>query len=158
LQATFNQELEAHRCRLNEEKALEMATFKANYRGDVDDPPAFPHPPPPPPARETSFALQEDLANLPGRRVPLPSKLTFRGQTTRDKESMKVIFRYARLLRRVPGSVFQDLLGDLSKVLRRLCGESRPSGPSSTVLHGRPWEDQLPQVVATRSQHQTTFL
>lgn len=133
LQAAFNKELEAHRCRLNEEKAQEIAAFKANYRGGVEDPPAFPPPPPPPPPRETSFVLLDDLANLPGRRVPLPTKLTFRGQTTRDKESIKVIFGYARLLRKVPGAVFTDPLEDLSEVLLRLRGDSRHSSPASTV-------------------------
>jgi hypothetical protein len=131
LQAAFNEELEAHRCRLNEEKAQEMAAFKANYRGGVEDPPAFP--PPPPPPRETSFVLQDDLANLPGRRIPLPSKLTFRGHTTREKERMKIIFGYARLLRKVPGAVFTDPLEDLSEVLLRLRGDSRHSSPASTV-------------------------
>jgi hypothetical protein len=129
LQQVFERELEEHRCRLNEEKAQEVLAFKAS----LSAPPAYPPPPPPPPPREVNFVLQDDLANLPGRRVPLPTSLTFRGQVTRDRERMKIILGYARLLRKVPGAVFTDPLEDLSEVLARLRGDNRPSSPASRV-------------------------
>ena len=38
------------------------------------------------------------MGNLPARRAPLPTVVTFRGQTSRDRERIWLLFGYARLL------------------------------------------------------------
>jgi hypothetical protein len=70
LQQVFEQELQAHRCRLNEEKAQEVAAFKASFGGVVDAPPAYPHRrlrPRPRPERQGQLGQspgKEDAASL----------------------------------------------------------------------------------------------
>jgi hypothetical protein len=132
LREIFESELKEQRRVLNEEMAQKMAALTANLTStgagaDVSVTC------PPPPAKEVIFVLSDDLSNLPGRRAPLPKALTFQGHTTSDKERIKVLLGYARLLRKVPGAIFTDPLEDLREVLLRLRGDSRPANPASRV-------------------------
>ncbi len=87
----FQKELAEHCKRINREKAKEFADLKAALELKAAGPPAYPPPPPPPPPRDANLVLQDDLSNLPGRRAALPASLTIRGQSTRDRERIKVV-------------------------------------------------------------------
>jgi hypothetical protein len=76
------------------------------------------------------------LSNLPGRRAALPTSITIRGQSTRDRERMKVILTYARLVKKLPGSIMTDPLKDLEEVIHRFKG-SKVESPSSEVARSR---------------------
>jgi hypothetical protein len=136
LHEAFQRELAEHRDRLDEEKAKEIATLKAAVAMIAGGPPAHPPPPPPFPPRDVHLVLQDDLANLPGRRAPLPTSVTVRGQTTNDRERMKVILTYARLLRKLPGSIMTDSLEDLQEVISRFKG-AREESPASKGARSR---------------------
>jgi hypothetical protein len=99
-------------------------------------PPAHPPPPPPLPPRDVKLVLADDLSNLPGRRAALPTSLTFRGQTTQDRERVKTVLTYARLVKKLPGSVMTDPLEDLREVIARFKGP-RTESPSSEVARSR---------------------
>jgi len=132
LQALFVRELAEHKQTLEAEKERELAAFRASV--SVEAPGVFPPPPPPP---EISLVLSDNLGNLPTRRAPLPTVVTFRGQTSRDRERIRLLFGYARLLGRVPGAIFTDPLADLQEVLARLRGESRPCSPAPRTSRSR---------------------
>ena len=136
LHEAFQRELTEHRDRLDEEKAKEIATLKAAVAMIAGGPPAYPPPPPPPPPRDVHLVLQDDLANLPGRRASLPTSITVRGRTTNDRERMKVILAYARLLRKLPGSIMEDPLEDLQEVINRFKG-AREESPASQAARSR---------------------
>jgi hypothetical protein len=136
LHEALQRELAEHRDRLDEEKAKEIATLKAAVAMITGGPPAHPPPPPPLPPRDVHLVLQDDLANLPGRRASLPTSITIRGQTTNDRERMKVILAYARLLRKLPGSIMMDPLEDLQEVINRFKG-ARGESPASQVARSR---------------------
>jgi hypothetical protein len=72
LQETLQCKLLEHRCLLDEEKAKEVAAIRAKVGANVSGPPAYPPPPPPPLPQEVSLILNDDFANLPGRRALLP--------------------------------------------------------------------------------------
>jgi hypothetical protein len=99
-------------------------------------PPAHPPPPPPLPPRDVKLVLADDLSNLPGRRAALPTSLTFRGQTTQDRERVKTVLTYARLVKKLPGSVMTDPLEDLQEVIARFKGPGAKS-PSSEAARSR---------------------
>ena len=141
LQALFVQELAEHKQTLEAEKERELAAFRASV--SVEASRVFP-PPPPPPA-EISLVLSDNLGNLPGRRAPLPTVVTFRGQTSRDRERIRLLFGYARLLGRVPGAIFTDPLADLQEVLARLRGEPRPASPASRTSRSRSGARRSPR-------------
>jgi hypothetical protein len=136
LDEAFERELAEHRERLNAEKAKEIAALKAALESKATSPPAYPPPPPPPPPRDVHLTLLDDLSNLPGRRAALPTSLTFRGQTTRDRERMKVILTYARSVKKLPGSIMTDPLEDLQEVIARVRGP-RTRSPSTEVARSR---------------------
>jgi hypothetical protein len=141
LNEAFQRELAEHCERLSEEKAREVAALKASMGVDTTGPPAYPPPaypppPPPPPPRDVNLVLKDDLTNLPGRRAALPASLTIRGQTTRDRERVKTVLAYARLVKKLPGSVMTDPLEDLQEVIARFRGP-RVESPSSEVARSR---------------------
>ena len=136
LDEAFERELAEHRERLNAEKAKEIATLKAALESKAIGPPAYPPPPPPPPPRDVHLVLQDDLANLPGRRASLPTSLTIRGQSTRDRERMKTVLTSARLVKKLPGAIMTDPLEDLQAVIARFRGP-RTESPSSVVARSR---------------------
>jgi hypothetical protein len=107
--------------------------MRAELAASTSGPPTYPPPPPPLPPREFHLALDEDLGNLPGRRAPLPSAITFRGETIRDREQMKVLLGYARFVRHVPGSIFTDPIANLQDLLKRARGEPRKPSPASST-------------------------
>ena len=136
LDEAFERELADHRERLNAEKAGEIAALKAALESRAMSPPAYPPPPPPPPPRDVHLTLRDDLTNLPGRRAALPDSLTFRGQSTRDRERMKVVLAYARSVKKLPGSVMTDPLEDLQEVIARVRGP-RTKSPSTEAARSR---------------------
>ena len=81
-------------------------------------------PPPPPPPAEISLVLSNNLGNLPSRRAPLPTFVTFRGHTSCDKEQIRLLFGYA-MLGRVP-----------EQSSRILWLTSRRSLPAIAASHG----------------------
>jgi hypothetical protein len=117
LQATFQRELQEHRDLLNAEFARRTEAMRAELTAGAGGPPPYPPPPPPPPPREVHLVVNEDLSNLPGRRVALPAVVTFKGQSTRDRGRIKVLLGFARFVRRIPGSIFTDPLEDLQHLL-----------------------------------------
>ena len=136
LNEAFQRELAEHRERLEREKAEEVAEFKAAFVTQAGGPPAHPPPPPPLPPRDVKLVLADDLSNLPGRRAALPTSLTFRGRTTQDRERVKTVLTYARLVKKLPGSVMTDPLEDLREVIARFKGP-RTESPSSEVARSR---------------------
>jgi hypothetical protein len=136
LHEAFQRELAEHRDRLDEEKAKEIATLKAAMAVIAGGPPAYPPPPPPLPPRDVHLILKDDLTNLPGRRASLPNSVTIRDQTTSDRERIKVILTYARLLRKLPGSIMTDSLEDLQEVIVRF-KSAREESPSSKAARSR---------------------
>jgi hypothetical protein len=118
-------------------------------------PPAYPPPPPPLPPRDTNLVLHGDLANLPGRRAALPTSLTIRGQSTQDKERIKTVLTYARLVKKLPGAIMTDPLEDLQAVIARFKGP-RVESPSSEVARSRSGARRPPRprsrVSASRSR------
>ena len=136
LDEAFERELAEHRERLDREKEEEVAKFKATFVMQAGGPPAHPPPPPPLPPRDVNLVLEGDLTNLPGRRAALPTSLTIRGQTTRDRERVKTVLTYARLVKKLPGSVMTDPLEDLQEVIARFKGP-RAKSPSSEVARSR---------------------
>jgi hypothetical protein len=119
--------------------------MRAELTAGASGPPPYPPPPPPPPPREVHLVLNEDLSNLPGRRVALPAAITFKGQTTRDRERIKVLLGFARFVRRVPGSVFTDPLEDLQHLLARTRGEPRRTSPAPSTSRPRNGARQPPR-------------
>jgi hypothetical protein len=107
--------------------------MRAELTAGAGGPPPYPPPPPPPPPREVHLVLNEDLSNLPGRRVALPAVVTFKGQSTRDRGRIKVLLGFARFVRRVPGSIFTDPLEDLQHLLAQARGEPRRSRTVSSA-------------------------
>jgi hypothetical protein len=136
LDEAFERELAEHRERLSKEKAEEVAALRAALASRAPGPPAHPPPPPPPPPRDVHLVLQDDLSNLPGRRAALPTSLTIRGQSTRDRERMKVVLTYARLVKKLPGSILTEPLEDLQEVIARFKG-SRAESPSIEAARSR---------------------
>jgi hypothetical protein len=137
LQEVFQRELKEDRSRLDEELARKIAEVTAG----ANNPPAYP----PPPPREVHLVLNEDLSNLPGRRLPLPSVVTFRGQSTRDRERIKILLGYARFVRCVPGSIFTDPLADLQDLLLRVRGKPQQPSPAPSVSRSRSRASEPPQ-------------
>jgi hypothetical protein len=124
--------------------------MRAELTAGAGGPPSYPPPPPPLPPREVHLVLNEDLSNLPGRRIALPTVLTFRGQTTRDRERIKLLLGYARFVRRVPGSIFTDPVEDLRHLLAQARGEprrqtSRQLSPASSTSRPRDGARQPPR-------------
>jgi hypothetical protein len=99
-------------------------------------PPAYPPPPPPPPPRDVHLVLKDDLSNLPGRRAALPTSLTIRGQSTRNRERVKIVLTYARLVKKLPGSILTDPLEDLREVIARF-KDPRTASPSIEAARSR---------------------
>ena len=149
LHEAFQRELAEHRDRLDEEKAKEIATLKAAMAVIAGGPPAYPPPPPPLPPRDVHLTLKDDLTNLPGRRAPLPASVTVHGQTTNDRERVKIILTYARLLRKLPGSIMTDSLEDLQEVIARF-KSARGESPSSKVARSRSGGRKPPPAQSTR--------
>lgn len=124
LQAQFHEELEEHKRRLSAALDLEVASVR---EGSVR---SMPPPPPPPAISADNLVLQDDLSNLPGRWTPLPRSVTFRGRVVTHPERVKLLFGFARLIRRVPGSVFSDPVDDVRDMLNRIRGDTRSRSPA----------------------------
>jgi hypothetical protein len=131
LQAQFHEELEEHKKKVTATLELQAASLRGSGARSVAA--SISLPPPAPPSRDPidNLDLRDDLSNLPNRWTPLPRSVTFRGQTVTHPERVKILFGFARLLRKVPGSVFTDPLEDVQEMLARLRGDARSRSPPS---------------------------
>jgi hypothetical protein len=131
LQAQFLEELEEHKKKITATMELQAASLRGSGARSVAASDSLP--PPAPPSRDPvdNLDLRDDLSNLPNRWTPLPRSITFRGRTVTHPERVKLLLGFARLLRKVPGSVFTDPLEDVQEMLARLRGGARSRSPPS---------------------------